>query len=174
MINRLMRVDFIVFFTNVIGFSIMVIHTFAPVQMDITVKAEQLVSELLLIHITAAILSYGAFSLSFVFSLLYLLQYDLLKQKKWGKRLVRIPDLSRLEQMSYIMNVIGTPMLLIGLILGIQWAILKIPDIHWFDPKILGSIFTLLYIASFSICGLERGFRERRLPYGMWLRFSSY
>ncbi len=163
MINRLMRVDFIVFFTNVIGFSIMVIHTFAPVEVDITVKAEQLVSELLFIHITAAILSYGAFSLSFVFSLLYLLQYNLLKQKKWGKRLVRIPDLSRLEQMSYIMNVIGTPMLLIGLILGIQWAILKIPDIHWFDPKILGSIFTLVVYCFILYMRIRKGISGKTL-----------
>ena len=33
-INRLLRVDFIVFFTNVIGFMIMVIHTFAPDQVE--------------------------------------------------------------------------------------------------------------------------------------------
>lgn len=66
-INRLLRVDFIVFFTNVLGFIIMAIHTFAPVQIDSAVKAQQLISELLLIHITVAILSYGAFSLSFVF-----------------------------------------------------------------------------------------------------------
>ena len=162
-INRLMRVDFIVFFTNVIGFSIMVIHTFAPMEMGIKVTAEKLVSELLLIHITAAILSYGAFSLSFVFSLLYLLQYNLLKQKKWGKRLVRIPDLSRLEQMSYIMNVIGTPMLLIGLILGTQWAYLKIPDILWFDPKILGSIFTLAAYCLILYMRIRKGISGKTL-----------
>ena len=72
-INRLLKVDFIVFFTNVIGFMIMAIHTFAPDQVvSGGVSAQQLVSELLFIHITVAILSYGAFSLSFVFSLLYL------------------------------------------------------------------------------------------------------
>ena len=31
-INRLLRVDFIVFFTNVIGLLIMAIHTFAPLE----------------------------------------------------------------------------------------------------------------------------------------------
>ena len=67
---------------------IMVIHTFAPDQVvSGGVSAEQLVSELLFIHITAAILSYGAFSLSFVFSLLYLLQYNLLKAKKMGEKI---------------------------------------------------------------------------------------
>ena len=69
-INRLLRVDFTVFFTNVLGFMVMAIHTFAPVQIESQVLAQRLVSELLLIHITFAILSYGAFTLSFVFSLL--------------------------------------------------------------------------------------------------------
>ena len=66
-INRLLRVDFTVFFTNVLGFMVMAIHTFAPVQIESQVLAQRLVSELLLIHITFAILSYGAFTLSSFF-----------------------------------------------------------------------------------------------------------
>lgn len=146
-INRLLRVDFIVFFTNILGFGIMAIHTFAPVQFDSTIMGQQLVSELLLIHITMAILSYGAFSLSFVFSLLYLIQYDLLKRKKWGTRLVRISDLSMLDHFSYVLNIIGVPMLILSLILGVQWAFLKVPDMKWYDSKVLGS-FSVLAIYS--------------------------
>lgn len=142
-INRLLRMDFIVFFTNILGFVIMAIHTFAPVQYNSDVMAQQLVSELLLIHITMAILSYGAFSLSFVFSLLYLIQYDLLKRKKWGKRLLRIADLSKLEHLSYVLNVIGVPLLLLGLILGMQWAFIKVPNMTVFDTKVIGSFIVL-------------------------------
>ncbi len=143
-INRLLRVDFIVFFTNVLGFIILAIHTFAPVQFESHVMAEQLISELLLIHITLAILSYGAFSLSFVFSFLYLIQYNLLKKKKWGARLLRITDLSKLEHMSYVLNVIGVPMLMLAVILGIQWAYLKIPEMFWLDAKVIGSFGVLI------------------------------
>ncbi|NRD76027.1 cytochrome c biogenesis protein CcsA [Bacillus sp. BRMEA1] len=142
-INHLLRVDFIVFFTNILGFTVMAIHTFAPMQYHSHVMAKQLVSELLLIHITMAILSYGAFSLSFVFSLLYLFQYDLLKRKKWGKRLIRIADLEKLERLSYIFAVIGVPMLLLGLILGLQWALIKLPGMPWYDSKIIGSFLLL-------------------------------
>jgi HemX protein len=143
-INRLLRVDFIVFFTNVLGFIILAIHTFAPVQFESHVMAEKLISELLLIHITLAILSYGAFSLSFVFSFLYLIQYNLLKKKKWGARLIRITDLSKLEHMSYVLNVIGVPMLMLAVILGIQWAYLKIPEMFWLDAKVIGSFVVLI------------------------------
>ncbi|MEH7375639.1 MULTISPECIES: cytochrome C assembly family protein [Bacillaceae] len=146
-INHLLRVDFIVFFTNILGFTVMAIHTFAPMQYSSHIMAKQLVSELLLIHITMAILSYGAFSLSFVFSALYLLQYDLLKRKKWGTRLIRLADLDKLEKSSYILAVIGVPMLLLSLILGLQWAFLKVPGMPWYDMKIIGS-FLLLTVYS--------------------------
>ncbi|MBT2697885.1 cytochrome C assembly family protein [Neobacillus sp. C211] len=146
-INHLLRVDFIVFFTNILGFTVMAIHTFAPMQYGSHIMAKQLVSELLLIHITMAILSYGAFSLSFVFSTLYLLQYDLLKRKKWGTRLLRLADLDKLEKSSYILAVIGVPMLLLSLILGLQWAFLKVPGMPWYDMKIIGS-FLLLTVYS--------------------------
>jgi HemX protein len=142
-INHFLRVDFIVFFTNILGFVVMVIHTFAPVQYDAHIMGKQLISELLLIHITMAILSYAAFSLSFVFSVLYLLQYDLLKRKKWGKRLRRIADLEKLEKLSYILAVVGVPMLLLSLILGLQWAFLKVPGMPWYDMKIIGSFLSL-------------------------------
>jgi HemX protein len=142
-INHLLRVDFIVFFTNILGFTVMAIHTFAPMEYHSHVMAKQLISELLLIHITMAILSYGAFSLSFVFSLLYLFQYDLLKRKKWGPRLIRIADLDKLERLSYILAVAGVPMLLLSLILGLQWAFLKLPGMPWYDIKIIGSFILL-------------------------------
>jgi HemX protein len=121
----------------------MAIHAFAPMEYHSQVMAKQLVSELLFIHITMAILSYGAFSLSFVFSLLYLIQYDLLKRKKWGTRLIRIADLNSLERLSYILAIIGVPMLLLSLILGLQWALLKLPGMPWYDMKIVGSFLLL-------------------------------
>ncbi|WP_174729785.1 cytochrome C assembly family protein [Mesobacillus harenae] len=159
-INRLLKVDFIVFFTNILGFMIMAIHTFAPVYYESDVLSEQLVSELLMIHITMAILSYGAFSLSFVFSLLYLFQYDLLKRKKWNKMLWRIADLSKLEHMSYVLNVIGVPMLVLSLILGMQWAWIKVAVMPWYDIKVLGSFFVL------AVYSIYLYLRVRREMYG--------
>ncbi len=163
-INRLLKVDFIVFFTNVIGFMIMVMHTFAPDQVvSGGVSAQQLVSELLFIHITAAILSYGAFSLSFVFSLLYLIQYNLLKQKKWGKRLVRLSDLSKLEHMSYVLNVIGVPLIMIGMILGSRWAFLTLPDVYWFDAKVIATVFVIFVYCVYLYLRISKGVTGKSL-----------
>ena len=75
----------------------MTIHTFAPNQIEASAVGEALISELLFIHITFAILSYAAFSLSFVFSTLYLILYHVLKQKKWTKQFSRFPSLQQAE-----------------------------------------------------------------------------
>ncbi|MFP5114435.1 cytochrome C assembly family protein [Bacillaceae bacterium C204] len=162
-INHLLRVDFIVFFTNILGFTVMAIHTFAPMQYSSHIMAKQLVSELLLIHITMAILSYGAFSLSFVFSSLYLLQYDLLKRKKWGTRLIRLADLDKLEKSSYILAVIGVPMLLLSLILGLQWAFLKVPGMPWYDMKIIGSFMLLIAYSILLYLHIMKNLSGRKL-----------
>ncbi|OZI11288.1 cytochrome C assembly protein [Bacillaceae bacterium SAS-127] len=161
--NRLLRMDFMVFFTNVIGFVIMAIHTFAPVQVESEAMAEKLVSELLLIHITMAILSYGAFSLSFIFSLLYLLQHRLLKMKKWSQRLWRIGDLQKLAKLSYIFNAIGVPMLLLSLLLGLTWKFMKLPEVSWFDVKIVASLVLLTIYSIFLYLKVRRGVYEKTL-----------
>ncbi len=160
-LNKFLRAEFIIFFTNIIGFIMMAIHTFAPAQYESAAVSSQLVSELLLIHITMAILSYGAFSLSFVFSILYTIQYDLLKKKKWGKRLLRIEDLSKLDHMSYVLNVIGVPMLLLSLILGIIWAYIKVVNFHWYDAKILGSFMVLLTYSAYLYIRIVRELQGR-------------
>lgn len=165
MINKFLPVDFTVFFTNVLGFIVMAIHTFAPVNIQSKVIAQQLVSELLLIHITLAILSYGALTLSFVFSLLYLIQYDLLKRKKWGKRLLRLGDLTKLEHMSYVLALIGVPMLILSLILGLQWAYIKVPNVVWFDPKILGSFLVLIVYSVYLYLKVRKQMYGKTLAY---------
>ncbi|KSU88551.1 MULTISPECIES: cytochrome C assembly family protein [Priestia] len=162
-INRLFRVDFVVFFTNAIGFLIMAIHTFAPMETQTSVEAERLVSELLIFHITMAILSYGAFSISFVFSALYLVQYDLLKKKKWNKRLMRIEDLTKLDYLSYVLILIGVPLLLLSLMLGLIWAYIKVVDFHWYDTKVLGSFFMLLAYSAYLYVRLRRGIQGRAI-----------
>ncbi|MEG0473611.1 MAG: cytochrome c biogenesis protein CcsA, partial [Solibacillus sp.] len=75
------RVDLPVFFINVLSFIFVTIHLFGP-NTSTQIVGESLVSEMLFIHISFAIVSYAAFSLSFVFSILYLILYRILKQKK--------------------------------------------------------------------------------------------
>ena len=132
------------FILNVIAFCFMTIHIFAPVQVGV---AESLVSELLFIHITFAILSYAAFTMAFVFAILHLLVYNLLKKKKFTSRFNRLPSLHHAMVGMKASIYTGIPMLLVSLILGIQWAYTALTDWTLLDIKIIGS-FLLLIIYS--------------------------
>lgn len=138
------RVDLPVFFLNIIGFIFLTIHTFAPNQIEQSSIGESLVSELLFFHITFAIMSYAAFSLSFVFSVLYQILYYFLKKKKWTKQWGRLPSLTQTEKGMTASMLVGIPMLGISLILGLQWAYITLDEYTVLDAKIVGSVMMLV------------------------------
>jgi HemX protein len=150
------RVMVPVFFLNVIGFIFITIHTFAPVQIEQSPVGEVLISELLFIHVTFAILSYVAFSLSFVFSTLYHILYSLLKKKKWTKQFSKLPSLDQTEKGMTVSIVTGIPLLLISLILGLQWAYVSLNEFSLIDVKIFGS-FILLFVYGYLFYRRKKG-----------------
>jgi len=138
------KVGFAVFFLNVIGFIFMTIHTFTPTQIEKSPVGESLISELLFIHITFAILSYAAFAMSFVFAILYLLVYKVLKKKKWTKQFGRLPSLQQSLSGMKASIYTGIPVLFISLVLGIQWATVALDDWMISDMKIIGSFLVII------------------------------
>ncbi|TLS39417.1 cytochrome c biogenesis protein [Pseudalkalibacillus caeni] len=163
LINWFFRVDFFVFFANVLGFIIMAINLFAAKGEASFVLKEQLMSELSIIHITMAFISYGAFSLAFIFSIMYLIQYQMLKEKKWGKRLQRFGNLSYLEKMAYLCSMVGVPLLLLSLILGVVWASIKVADFSWLDAKVIISFIVLLAYSTYLYQKVGRGIEGKSL-----------
>lgn len=164
------RVDMPVFFINILGFVFVTIHLFAPVEKVQPVVAP-LVSEMLVIHVSIAMVSYAAFSVSFVFSVLYLILYRILKQKKITSTWSRLPSL---QQTSSWMNnsiLVGVPLLLISLILGLEWALLSLDALSVFDVKIVGSfIITVIY---FIILLLHRSGKLVGTTYA-WVQVYAY
>ncbi|WP_027414861.1 cytochrome C assembly family protein [Aneurinibacillus terranovensis] len=161
-INYFFRVDLLVLFTNVIGFSVLAINFFAN-QSASPLVSERLTSDLLFIHISIALLSYGAFSLSFIFSLMYLVEDRMLKQKIWNKWMRRLPGLALLDLYSYRLNMAGVPLLLMAIILGAIWAHLKVSANFWIDPKVLMSISLLLVYSFYLYQRVTCGWQGRKL-----------
>jgi HemX protein len=143
LINYFFRIDLLVFFTNVIGFVVLTLSMFLS-ENPLQGIPGALGSELLFIHITMAILSYGAFSLSMIFSVMYLLQHNMLKRKRWTPLLRRLPSLERLEKFSFHSNMFGVPLLLLAVILGSIWAQLVLSSHFWLDPKVWMSLIVLI------------------------------
>lgn len=150
------KVGYAAFFLNVIGFIFMTIHTFAPTQIKQSAIGDALISELLFIHISFAILSYVAFAMSFVFAVLYLLLYRTLKKRKWSKQFGRLPSLQQTAMGMKIGIITGIPFLFISLILGVQWAHIMLEEWSLLDMKIIGSFF-ILVVYGIVLFGIQTG-----------------
>src|SRR5690625_1689306 len=68
LINWFFRMDFLLFFTNVLGFTVMSLGLFIHGRGFSEQVARQLTSEWVMVHVSIAIFSYAAFTLSFVLS----------------------------------------------------------------------------------------------------------
>jgi len=148
------RVDLPVFFVNILGFVFMTIRLFAPNNLNPVLKT--LESEMLFIHISFAIFAYAVFSISFVFSILYLVLYRLLKKKKYTKIWSRLPSLTQMTQWMNYSIIIGIPILVISILLGLESAFMKVDSVSIFDAKIVGS-FVILIIYVVVLLLKQRG-----------------
>ena len=92
------------------------------------VLAEQLVSELVYVHVGMAIISYATFTVSFIFSIMYLLQYRLLKEKMECE-IKKVRNLPKLESMSYGLNLFSVPFFLLAILLGCIWGYTKLDNL---------------------------------------------
>ncbi|WP_126427967.1 cytochrome C assembly family protein [Brevibacillus marinus] len=171
LINYFFRIDFLLFFVNVIGFVVLVLSMTVPETAPLA-QMQSAVSELLFIHVTIAILSYVAFSLSLILSLMFLLQHNMLKQKKWSPLLRRLPSLDKLELFSHRMNMLGVPLLLLSIILGVIWAYLVYGGSFWLDLKVWMSLLVLVVYSVLLYRRLAEKWQGRKLVVWNVVAFS--
>lgn len=163
-IHIFFKLGMFLFFANIVGFVIMAISLLVEGKGISEEVAQQFYSEWLLIHITMAFLSYAAFTLAAIFSGIYLLQHRLLKQKKWNKQMRRGPSLAQLDKASFYLILVGVPLLLLSLILGLVWGIYTIEDTAWIlDTKVVFSVFALLMYGVYLYQRLIRGWAGRKI-----------
>lgn len=102
---------------------------------------------LLALHITLNILGYAAFALSFVLSVIYLVQNRLLRHRRLRSVVWRFPALEVLERMSRSSVAVGLVSLVVGMSFGLLW-VNRLWGTYWSnDPK---AIITLLILAVYA------------------------
>ncbi|NIK11225.1 cytochrome C assembly family protein [Alkalibacillus almallahensis] len=142
-VNYFFKVDLVVFIVNLIGFSLMVLSILNIASSDATAATNYIISEILVSHIVLAFVAYTLYTLSFAFATLYLIQFYLLKRKRWRSLVKRIGNLAQLEKISFLLTVFATPLLLISLILGVLWAYTADDLFYWMDAKTVGSFVVI-------------------------------
>src|ERR1700740_2900700 len=97
-------------------------------------------------HVTLSILAYAAFALSFVLSLMFLIENRLLRNRQVTEMVWRLPPLELLERMSQSSVLIGLLSITIGTILGFVWVD-RLTSPIW-DPKY---VVTLVVLALYAV-----------------------
>lgn len=97
-------------------------------------------------HVTLAILAYAAFALSFVLSLLYLIQNRQIRRGRTGVLFSRLPALEIIGRMNRTSVIIGMAVLSVSVALGIAWA-------HrvWDGPGDAKLVWALLTLAVYGL-----------------------
>jgi len=101
------------------------------------------------LHVTTNMLSYSAFTLSFVFSAIYLGQNRLLRGRRLGKVAWRMPSLELLERMTRSAALVGLITLALGTVFGMLVEGRVRGRYFSFDPKELISLLILLIYGSY-------------------------
>lgn len=176
-INRFFYIDFIVFFVNVVGFSVLALHLHSGLGEGRSLDVWQTTKELLVIHITLAICAYAALTVGALLSGMYLFLHNRLKSKRWSTYVRRYPSLEKMERYTDRAVVIGVPLLTMSLAVAVTTLIVEGSSSLLLDWKVLSSLAALtmfiiyiyqraadkrpgqqlakLYIASFGILVLN-------------------
>jgi HemX protein len=162
-INYFYKIDLFAFFTNVIGFAMVVFDLFTGEGASSVGTGLQ--GNLLIIHITLAFLSYAAFSLAFIFSIMYLIQSKLLKEKRWNTWFRRLPALDKLDAFTFRLIIVGFPMLLLAMILGVNWYYTVFGSVLVWDAKPVVSIVLLLCYVVYLYLRNATGWSGRKLAW---------
>jgi len=117
-------------------------------------------------HVTLSILAYAAFALSFVLSIMFLIEDRLLRHRTLGEVVWRLPSLELLERMSQSSVLIGLLSIAIGTALGFV-SVERLTGQYWYyDPKyVVTLIVLLLYAVYFQLARTTawRGARASKL-----------
>jgi len=104
------------------------------------------------LHVTLSILSYAAFALSCVLSVMFLIEERLLRMRKLGDIVWRLPSLELLGRMSQTSVLVGLITIACGTALGYVAIDLQASKGSHFDPKYAVTLLVLfLYLAYFRL-----------------------
>ncbi|WP_219837990.1 cytochrome c biogenesis protein CcsA [Paenibacillus sp. R14(2021)] len=144
--SRFFRMEFIVFFVNVFGFAILTVNLFR-IGSGASLARWELAHDMLYVHIGLMLLAYTAFTVSAIFSGMYMFLFARLKGKQWTKRMQRLPSLDAADRFMFRVSLIGTPLLLLSLTVAVTSILIEGRYGLLLDWKVLTSFVALaLYI----------------------------
>jgi len=147
-ISRFFRIEFIVFFVNVVGFAVLTLNLF-DLGSGASIARWEIVRQLLYVHISLMICAYAVLTIGAIFSGMYLFLHSKLKSKRWTSSVRRLPSLDMIDRFMSHCTLIGTPLLTMSLAVAITSILTEGRYGLLLDLKVLASLLACaLYIGN--------------------------
>src|SRR6202789_3307881 len=113
-------------------------------------------------HVTLNTWAYAAFALSFVLSLIYLIQDRVLRSRRLGAAFWRFPALDVLERMARSSVYVGLVALIFGVAMGLIWEHRLRGSYSFGDPKVIVTLAILAVYAAYLLLSRNANWRGAR------------
>src|ERR1700723_1884373 len=123
-------------------------------------------------HVTLNTWAYAAFALSFVLSLVYLVQDRVLRSHRAGTAFWRFPALDLLDRMSRSSVFIGLVALVFGVASGLVWEHRLTGMYSWADPKVIVTLLIVGVYIAYLMLSRTSGWRGARAALVCTLNFA--
>jgi ABC-type transport system involved in cytochrome c biogenesis permease subunit len=123
-------------------------------------------------HITLDIWAYAAFALSFILSMIYILQDRVLRSHRPGATFWRFPALDVLDRMARSSVYVGLGALTVGVIGGLIWERRLTGAYAWGDPKVIVTLAIVAAYVAYLVLSRTAGWRGARAALVCTLNFA--
>ncbi len=123
---------------------------------------EALRSPWLFVHVTLAFLGNAVFALAFAISAAFLLQQNLLKSRRGGAMVHRLPAIQTLDRVSLVFLLWGFPLLTLGIVTGGFWSMSATGHFWSWEPRETLAVLTWLLYAGLLQVRLLGGLHGRK------------
>jgi len=114
-------------------------------------------------HVLLALMGYTAFTIAFLYSIMYLLMHREIRSGSFSLLYRRLPSIEELDDMNYLASLNGLVLLLISLILGGVWSYVNFAELPVHDPKVLLTVFAVVVYVTVLVFKLMFGWHGRRI-----------
>lgn len=150
-ISRFFAIDYIVFFTNVIGFAVLALNLYSQPENGLNVGLWHTTKDLLYVHISLVLCAYAALTIGALFAGMYLFLHGRLKQRKWSQTVRRFPGLGSIERYMERAVAVGLPLLAMSLAVAVTSLLVEGKPELLLDWKVLSSFAALAMFVAFVV-----------------------
>lgn len=142
--NRFFKIDFIVFFVNVVGFAVLALNLYSNSGEGQSSGLWGTTRELLYVHISLVLCAYAALTIGALFAGMYLFLHNQLKRKRWSNFVRRLPSLDMIERYGDRAVIIGVPLYAMSLAIAVTSLLVEGHAALLLDFKVLSSFAALI------------------------------